>query len=147
MTVEDDGSVLAEVQPVELKPRDNSMMVRREELKRIEQGILTSALEVVSATLDFAAIDPDDALPPKEWVEKYGKEAAMRKFRVAKEGWKSAKEAAVGIKVAAQIASAGIKAHAERVEPRSLNVSLVKIAVSDGQFAEIEVSSDHGSDD
>lgn len=148
MTSEDEGSVLVERAPAtELMPRDTSALARREELKRIEQGILTSALEVVHHTLDFAAISPEDEHPPKAWVDELGLEGAMRKFRVAKEGWKSAKEAAVGIKVATQIASAGIKAHAERAEHRSLNVSLVKIAVTDGQFDAIEVSSEHGSDD
>ncbi len=122
-------------------------MARRDELKEIEQNILGSALQVVSHVMDFAQIDPTAEAPPEVWIEEMGEIAAWKRWRVARAGWVSAKEAPVGIKVATQIASAGIKAHAERVEPRRLNVNLITVQSTDHLYEVLEVGNGREDDD
>lgn len=134
----DDDSILAEHVPAPTLKSRGTHLSRREELKAIEQGILVSALEVVSHTLDFAEIERDDQRPPQEWIDEMGAAAAMRRFRVAKEGWASAKEAAVGIKVATQIAAASIKASAMTQAAKTLNVALIGIVTPPKTPSEFE---------
>jgi len=111
-----------------------------EELRSLEDDMLSAALEVVGGTLDFVELDPDDMdkIPPS-WIKKYGIKKATRRHRAAKAGWESAKDAPVGVKVATQFAVGSIKARSAGGDNRVLNVKVISFQSPQALYEEIEV--------
>ena len=117
-----------------------------ERLKSIEDEMLERSLQVVGGAVDFAELDPENPQMPTGWVEKYGQEAALRRYRAALAGLANPKEAPVGLKVATQFAVGAIKARATASGgSKTLNIKKVVFPVNAKPvFEEIEVDEDGG---
>ncbi len=89
-------------------------------IRDVAMEIVDDTTRVLDDALAFADIMPDEAVPPKEWVEKYGYERAHQRLRTAKYALMNAKEAPVGLKIAAQLGASIIKSKAN--EPTVNNV-------------------------
>ncbi len=68
-----------------------------------ENNVLQESQQVSQAMLAFHEVEPDQVLPPKEWVEKYGQDAAEKRLRVARSGWLPSSAAPSAVKYAVQI--------------------------------------------
>lgn len=109
-------------------------------VKAIEDRLFDKASEVLDGVLAFADVKADDVSPPGEWIEEYGLERAEKRFRMAKYGLMSAKEAPVAIKVAqAHHASITNSRAKERNAPISLNAALILIPAADAKMEELVV--------
>jgi len=108
-------------------------------LDEIQDAVKQESFEVVSAVVGFAEIDPDSPAPPESWVQQLGFARALKRFRLAKAGWLGAKEAPIGIKVAASIAGNVLKAQAGDGDRRPLNMTFVKVTNALPQYDAIEV--------
>lgn len=95
-------------------------------LARIEDDLLDKSAKIVDAVQAFAEIDPSDEHPPAEWVEKYGKKAAIERHRLARAGWMSTKEAPIGIKVAHDTMMGIMRVRSQRQVAGSINVAIQK---------------------
>ena len=122
------------------KPKMVEMEKRQAFLQGVEDDLLENSLTVLNDSLKFSEIDPGGAAPPPEGVEELGEKKAQARFRIAQASWMSAKEAPVGIKVAAQVATGILKARAaERQGPRELNVSFVQMTAPMPQFKKVVI--------
>lgn len=98
-----------------------------EEIRDLENDILSKALAVVSNTVDFADITEDATEPPQEWIDQMGRKAAEKRFRISKGAWKSHKEAPVGIMVALKISESIVHARsAEKIAPKALSITWIQ---------------------
>lgn len=132
---EDQGSKLAEIVPAPIRA-----VSQHARLERIQDDLLERSLAVVDGSVSFADIEPGALEPPPEWIEQYGHEGAMRRLRVARASWMNAKEAPVGIKVAAQVAVGILRAKAqEKSGPKTLNIAVVQMTAPLPQFEEREI--------
>lgn len=93
-TIPEMGAELRDVKKTELR------MARIQEL---EDRVYDIASGVVEATLCFHEVDPDQAVPPPEWVEIYGQKAAEQRLAVAKAGWMPQNIAPSAVKLAAMV--------------------------------------------
>ncbi len=121
-------------------PRKAALNVQFDRLQEVQDEILERSLFVTDGAVRFSEVEEGAVMPPQEWIDELGEEKALIRFRAAKAGWKSAKEAPVGIKVAMQMASTIIKAKAmEQAPARTLNVALVHWSTPLPQFPEQEI--------
>jgi hypothetical protein len=141
----DVASELAEVVPSWLGPQPetgglSASELRARKLERIEDELLETNLEILNDASCFAEIDADTPCPPQRWIDELGEARAMRKFRVARAAWMSAKEAPVALSLSKSITNGIMKARAaEKQGPRTLNVALVKMVVPANPFPEQEL--------
>jgi hypothetical protein len=106
----------------------------------IAMEILDDTTRIIDDTLAFAEISADEPTVPVEWVKKYGRERAEVRFRTAKYALMSAKDAPVGLKIAAQMGSAIIKAKAaEPVVNNVLHVEKVFLTSPAPIYPELEL--------
>ena len=68
-----------------------------------ENRVLQTSQQVVEAVLAFHEVEPDQVLPPADWVERYGKDAAEKRLRVARSGWLPSAHSPSAVKIAAQV--------------------------------------------
>ncbi len=95
-------------------------------LQEIQDQLLEQSLSVVQASVSFSEIEEASKAPPPEWIAELGEDRAWTRWRIAQASWRSAKDAPVGIKVAAQMAVGILKAKAtEKAAPKTLNVALL----------------------
>jgi hypothetical protein len=112
-------------------------------LKEMEEGILLNSMQVVSATMEAAHIDPNEKEPPKEWVAAWGLEAARKRLRVAQQAWLPTREAPMFLKSAQNVAVGIIRSRAkEQSGPPELNVKKVALTISPKNYPEEMVVSD-----
>lgn len=113
------------------KTKDKEIVLTEQQaydrLQDVEDSLRTESLLVLSDAMAFADIDPKDENPPAEWIKMLGLKRAEQRFRVAKAAWESAKEAPVGIKVAAQIWAAILKVRSGDSGIKPLNMTLVNV--------------------
>ena len=135
--VEDDGRWMTP------RVRKNAELEKRraDEFAQLEEQLFQSALRGLNDAMNWHDIDPNEKLPPNDWVEKFGSpERANAVFRVAKAMWDNAKEAPIGLKIDSQVVTGIMKARAtEKAGPRQLNVSIVKVTQPAIVFPEKEV--------
>jgi len=102
---------------------------KTKQLGEIEQQLLDRSVEVLDGALAFTELElgaGGEVFMPPEWVEKYGAEAANRRFVAAKAAMLSAKEAPVGIMVAKSLATGIIKARSiQKGGSVSVNVAVL----------------------
>lgn len=115
-----------------------------EELRGMEDRMLKASLSVVGGAIDFTHLDPSDPKMPEGWVEELGFEEATLRHRAALAGLMSAKEAPVGIKLAAQMVTGIVKARSsENAGMRDLNIGTVvfmgKTEGTPEEYVELEV--------
>lgn len=110
-----------------------------ERIKDAQARLIERSGTVVEAALCFAEIDPTMDGPPDEWVQQLGKEAAEKKFRVARAAWTPTKSAPAGISVAQAILLGVMKSRSQEVAAAAPPTSNVQIVVNMPQFEEIEV--------
>ena len=98
-------------------------------LAELNTQIVTAAAETIDAVLAFADYDFENMDEPSaELIAQYGADAGKR-FRIAKASWMSAKEAPAALKIAAQIATAGMKAQAIKSALQPLNITFTQVIV------------------
>lgn len=125
---------------VVLAPERSIQERKADRLRAIEDQLLQDSIAIVSDTMRFPQIDPNDATVNPEWIKELGYEKATERDRVARYGLMSAKEAPVGIKVAQAISSSIIKARSvEKAGPRSLNIAVVQMTAPPPIFRELEL--------
>lgn len=119
--------------------------VQNERLHQMENEMLEECLEVVHSVAEFAEVDPDSLEEvPADLIASVGLKAAEKIHRLRKYGLMSAKEAPVGIKIAAQMATGIMRARAtEKGGNKSLNINVVQFAVPvPDQYEEVEVDNE-----
>ena len=114
---------------------------RQEQLRTIEDDMLSDGLNLVSGAIDITALDPDNPeLMPEGWKELYGIAGAKKRLRAATYGLMSAKEAPIALKMATQIVTGIIKARAaEKAGTRSLNIGQAVFIGQRVKYDELEV--------
>lgn len=126
-----DEEALVKVAPAPLEPGHRW-------LARKQQEIFEEAAKITEDVLAFRDLDPALTEPPPEWVAALGEDEALKRFRVARSAWMSAKEAPVGIKVAKELVVGISKALGESAQaPRILNMQ--KVTVYSGKPPEYQV--------
>jgi hypothetical protein len=93
----------------------------------IEDEVFQTAAGIMQATLDFCHVEPDQAEPPPEWVERYGPEAAKRRLAVAKAGWMPRSLAPSGAQLAQQVVTGIARARRHQMNaggPREINAKI-----------------------
>jgi hypothetical protein len=71
-------------------------------LQKLENEIFAENLVIVMDATRFREIPPDAKEPLPEWIAELGPTEAWKRFRVAQAAWMGAKDAPVGISIAAQ---------------------------------------------
>lgn len=129
--------VTGEIVPMTSKAMEKSQSAR---LRSLEDEILNEATEVISGSLAFSKIDPEDPEPPVAWVRDLGEERARERHRLAKYALMSQKDAPVGLKMATVVYSSIVKARAtEKGGTRVLNVALVQMPAANVTYPKREV--------
>jgi hypothetical protein len=106
----------------------------------IAMEILDDTTRIIDDALAFADISADEPTVPVEWVKQYGRERAEVRFRTAKYALMSAKEAPVGLKIAAAMGTAIIKAKAaEPAVTNILNIEKVVLTTPLPSYPELEL--------
>lgn len=125
--------------PVALAKPDSPSLAR---IRGIEDEMQERSLGIIDGVLAFADLPLEATEAPPEWVAQYGKEGAAKRFRLARHGMESAKDAPVAIKVAVSVHAAITKARAtEKAGPKSLNIQFVQMSAPLPDFPVIEVDS------
>lgn len=115
------------------------------ELRGMEDTTLRASLLAVGGAIDFIHLDPaDPAKVPPEWIEELGPKEATLRHRAAMAGMMSAKEAPVGLKLAAQMVTGIVKARsAEQANTGGLNIGTVvfmhEVDEDMSEYIEVEV--------
>lgn len=126
---------------IELVHRAQVVLDKKAALRRlaeVEHAVQQNSFDVVDAVVSFAEINPEQEEPPQNWIEKYGYLKALHRFRIAKAGWMSAKDAPVAIKVAASIATNALKNRGEE-NRQPLNMTLVKVVSNTHKYETMEI--------
>lgn len=116
-----------------------------EELRGMEDRMLHASLTVVGGAVDFIHLDPaKPTVVPQAWVDELGLEQATLRHRAAMAGLMSAKEAPVGVKLAAQMVTGIVKNRAsENANTGGLNIGTVvfmaEVNEDMSEYIEIEV--------
>lgn len=126
--VEADPSSI-EVVDRKLEPVKTADELAMERLQGYEDEIFAKASEIVDGTLRFQDIDPENPVPPQEWLDELGtKEAVEKRMRIAKSSWMSSKDAPFALQAAKALVVGIIKARStERAAPKSLNVVAITV--------------------
>jgi hypothetical protein len=123
---EDPEPVRAELVPDivhAISPAKTEREHRLDRIRDIEDDLLISSIQVTQAAINFAELPEDAEGYPLEWERELGREGAERRFRQTKAGWKSSRDAPVGVILASNTAKAIIKARAaEKQAPRALAI-------------------------
>ena len=115
-------------------------ITRQEGLRKTEDHVLSQAMTVVGGAIDFAELDPKNIEAiPEGWVEEYGEKAAKKRVRMAQAGLMPAKEAPVGIKLAAQMVTGIIKARSTEGKAQTFNIGIQVFQGQRASYAEKEV--------
>lgn len=97
-------------------------------IEEIEDRVYDISTQVIEATMAFSEVDPDQAVPPPEWVALYGEKAAMQRLQVAKAGWMPQNVAPSAVKLAAMVRNGIIRGR--NYNKQQLNQQInVKIAL------------------
>lgn len=113
-----------------LVPVASGIERRREErlarLRDLEDEILERSCRVVDAAMAWGEVTFDQALPPREWVDKHGEREAQQRLQIAKATWMPASVAPVGLKLAVQLVVGIGKARGARIATTNnqLNVQI-----------------------
>jgi hypothetical protein len=107
-------------------------------LQKLENEIFAENLVIVMDATRFREIPPDAKEPLPEWIAELGPTEAWKRFRVAQAAWMGAKDAPVGISIAAKTVSNLSKARALRdAGAKTLNIE--KIVFAAPTYGSIEV--------
>lgn len=136
-----------ELSSVRKLTKAESAAAEQRRLQRVENDIYDKSMDIVDMALGFADVPPqvgDEApVPPKAWIEEYGKDEAERRFRVAKWALLPANQAPVGLRLAQTTALGIIKARESRKAPPIINVQMMQMpAPTNYQLPEKSVDED-----
>lgn len=95
-----------------------------------ENRVLQTSQQVVEALLAFHEVEPDQALPPQDWVERYGQDAADKRLRVARSGWLPTAHAPNAVKIAAQVMVGIAKARGQIAASAAMPAGDVNVRIS-----------------
>lgn len=114
-------------------PLSQAQRQKERRLKRIaevEDQVLETAQQIVEATLAFSEVEPEQQLPPEDWVERYGETGAIQRLRVARAAWLPAAKVPYGMRVAPAVMVGIAKARGQSAQliNRTAEVN-VKIAM------------------
>ncbi len=126
-------------------PNEKALVKKSPEevVRDVVHEIVDETVRVTKDSLYFASIDPQDDDPPAEWVKELGEKKALERLRTAKYALMGAKEAPVGLKIAASLAGSIIKAKSQERNIEN-NINIVKMFVSAPvpEYPELEVESE-----
>lgn len=108
---------------------EKQKLIRQERMEALEQRVYEHAGGVVEALLAFTEIDPQQADPPPDWVERYGEVAARQRLQVAKAAWLPAASFPAGGKLAVQVLTGITRGRQHRNQKLTQNNINVKIAL------------------
>lgn len=104
-----------------------AIAARQQKIAELEDEVFQTSVGVVQAMLDFHLVTPDQQEPPPDWVEKWGREAAEQRLRVAKAGWMPNSLAPAATGLASRIVTGIARARGSRQQalgPAEINVKL-----------------------
>jgi hypothetical protein len=132
------GELVAAPAPAAIELHNPAERSEYDRLQELENRIFAENLVIVLDATRFREIEPDADRPPQAWVDELGEFDAQRRFRVAKAAWMGAKDAPVGISIAAKTVSNLSKARALRDSaPRTLNIE--KVVYNAPQYGRLEI--------
>lgn len=110
------------------------------EFKAMEERLFSKSAEVLDDSLDFVALDPKtEQLDPKA-IEGMSPERAERKRRTAIYAAQSAKDAPVGLKIAANVATSIARTRSMNgAGPKVLNIAVIQMPAMPFRYPEREV--------
>lgn len=107
--------------------RDESAKEKRmARIEELENEVMEEATQVLLAFLAFHEVTPNQTEPPAEWIERFGRDAALKRLALAKTGWLPTSVAPAAVTIAAK-AHTGIsrgRKHNLRVTQNTLNVKI-----------------------
>jgi len=95
-------------------------------IEQLENEVLEQASGVVSAFLSFHEVLPNQVEPPRDWIERFGVDAALKRLAVAKAGWLPQSLAPSAVTLAGKLIT-GIsrgRQHRLNVTQNTLNVKI-----------------------
>jgi hypothetical protein len=120
------GELVAAPAPAAIDLHNPAERSEFDRLQELENQIFAENLVIVMDATRFREIDPGAEAPPQAWIDELGPIDAWKRFRVAKAAWMGAKDAPVGISIAAKTVSNLSKARALRDSgARTLNIEKV----------------------
>lgn len=95
-------------------------------IEELEQELFERACGIVGAAMQFAEVDPAQEVPPQQWIDELGEEAAMQKLRVAKLGYCPQSHAPTAFTIATRFIAGTMKGRANRLKitQNNLNVKM-----------------------
>lgn len=131
----------------QIEPQDKTQLEKQSQdaLRALQDEIFQTSLEVSRDMMSFGEVSPEAENPDqdpifREWVKSMGRKAAERRYRVARAGWVSKKDAPVGILESTSMAVGIMKARAvEKGGTRVLNVGTVNMYAEIPALPEKEV--------
>lgn len=93
----------------------------------IEDEVFQTAAGIIKASLAFHEVGPTQQEPPPEWIERYGREAALQRLAVARAGWMPQSLAPSSVKLASSVMvgiSRARRHSAAQLGPTEINVKL-----------------------
>ncbi len=141
---EDDAPKTEVLAPIP-QPEMSIQEIQNGRLRVLEDEVFEENLGVLEAVAQFADVDPKNADEvPEDLIESLGLKEATRVHRLRNYGLMSAKDAPVGIKIAAQIVTGIMRARsAEKGGSKSLNINVVQFTVPvPDQYEEVEVDNE-----
>lgn len=105
-----------------ITPPSHQRMNRRqrhlEDIAEAEDRVHMTAVGILEATLDFHLVEPDQVIPPEDWVEQYGEKVAIQRLRVARAGWMPAGKAPIALRIAPAVVVGIAKARGQQAASR-----------------------------
>ena len=92
--------------------------------EEVEEELLQENISILRGSAAFKDIDPGQEECPPDWIARFGKDAAVVRFRLAKASWMPSKDAPVGLMMAAKVVQSIMKLRAERQIQPKLNVAI-----------------------
>lgn len=126
------GPAVGEPEQIITPPSHQRITKRQRHLEAIaeaEDRVHQTAIGILEATLDFHLVEPDQVMPPEEWVEMYGEKAAIQRLRVAKAGWMPAGKAPVALRIAPAVVVGIAKARGQQAASRQVVEVNARIAL------------------
>lgn len=125
-------------QVIGARPKRGTLEERQAALRGLETELLEECIVVSRDTLRFREISEEQDMPPQEWVDEVGLDAAMERFRCAKSGWMSRKNAPIAVQLAVQLGVGIIKSRAtEKMGSKTINAVVVQFPAAPNKYQQL----------
>lgn len=134
------------LQPAEIVPADGDEVVAAPDdppggealVETVTDQLFQETTTILQSALAFADIEPGATEPPQEWIDRFGEDGALKRFRIAQYAQLTHKDAPIGLEIATKVAVGITKAKLDRSPGnRPLNVQFVRYEQTTNNFPEV----------